>query len=60
MQEEIQNISPIKQIILQYEDNLAKFLAIYKKININWLITGVRSMLKSEEIDMTMNKGVGR
>ena len=60
MQEEIQNISPIKQIIWQYEDNLAKFLAIYKKININWLITGVRSMLKSEEIDMTMNKGVGR
>lgn len=75
MQEKDQNISPIKQRILQYvaqlgiskrdfyqrigvsrgtlesktgitEDTLAKFIAIYPEVNLEWLLTGEGEMLK--------------
>lgn len=84
MQEKIQNISPIKQRILQFidtlsiskrdfyaktgisrgtlesktgitEDTLAKFIATYSDISINWLIIGKGSMIIDERADHEKN-----
>lgn len=90
MQEKEQKISPIKQRILLFADNLnismrdfyartgisrgtlesktsitevimAKFIATYPKVNIDWLITGNGTMTKDDDPIPTKNtSGIGR
>lgn len=85
MQEKIQQISPIKQRILQYaenlgiskrefyakigvsrgtleaktgitEDVLAKFIAVYPEISLDWLIKGEGPMLKGPALPYDPDK----